>query len=271
MHVPLEFTFLLPLSLGLPCLAAAQQDDWVPSHEQSVELAEDIQDVPSLDLRVDEDPFKRAFLIGLDEEKKAPRGGYGVIVVLPGSHWGPSFASFVHRIHKHAVPGGFLTLQLVAPEWKPGQHDSLTWVTERSGLKEAEFTTEVFVNEALAEVARRTRINKKKIFSLSWSSGGPPANDLSLQRKTPLSGSVILMSVFYPSRLPSLSRAKGYRYYLMQSPEDKVTHFSQAEKAKEALEKNKAEVHLESYEGGHAFPLPVYPRLATAFEWLQEG
>ena len=182
----LKFPFLLFLSLGLPCLAAAQQDDWVPSHEQSVELAEDIQDVPSLDLRVDKDPFKRVFLIGLDEEQKAPRGGYGVIVVLPGSHGGPSFASFVHRIHKYAVPKGFLTLQLVAPEWKQGQHNSLTWVTERHGLKQAEFTTEVFVTEALAEVARRTKINKKKVYSLSWSSGGPPAYSLSLQKKSPL-------------------------------------------------------------------------------------
>jgi len=260
----------LSLALGLPCQAAGQQDDWVPAHEQRVELAEDVKDVPSLDLRVDKDPCKRVFLIGLDEEQKAPRGGYGVIVVLPGSTGGPGFANFVHRIHKHAVPEGFLTLQLVAPEWKPGQHNALTWVTERHGLKEARFTTEEFVTEALAEVARRTRINDKLVFSLSWSSGGPPAYSLSLQKKTPLSGSVILMSVFYPSKLPSLARAKGYRYYLMQSPGDKVTRFSHAEKAKKALEKKKAKVQLESYKGGHAFPQPVYPKLAAAFKWLQQ-
>ena len=93
---------------------------------------------------------------------------------------------------------------------------------------------------------------------------------LSLRKKTPLKGSLILMSVFQPSKLPSLSRAKGYRYCLMQSPTDEVTKFSHALSAKEALEKKKAKVRLISYEGGHAFPQPVYPKLSAALEWLQE-
>ncbi len=250
--------------------ASALQDDGVPNHLAPTKLAQDVAEVPSLDIRVGGDENKRVFIIGLDEAMDVPRGGYGLIVVLPGSHGGPTFANFVHRIHQHSVPSGFITLQMVAPEWKEGQHKTLTWPTERNRLKEAEFTTGEFVIDAIAEAASRTRINKKRIFSLSWSSGGPPVYCLSLHKKTPLKGSVILMSVFQPNKLPSLSRAKGYRYYLMQSPTDEITKFSHAEDAKEALEKKKAKVQLVSYEGGHAFPQPVYTKLAAAFDWLQE-
>ena len=260
---------LLALLLLLPW--SPVDDEWTPNHELKPEIAEDVADVPALDFRVGDDEHKRVFLIGLDEKAKAPRKGYGLIVVLPGGGGGPDFTSFVRRIHQNAVPEDFLTLQLVAPEWKEGQGKTLVWPTEQSRYSPAKFTTEEFVREAIAAVQKKTKIDKKRILSLSWSSGGPPVYSLTLQKKTPLTGSLILMSVFKPDELPSLKRAKGYSYYLMQSPEDEVTPFKHAEKAKEALDKVKARVELESYEGGHGWPMPVYPRLKKAFEWLLNG
>lgn len=259
---------ILALVLALPFAANVDDEEWIPNHKKAPEIAEDVADVPALDLQIGGDEHKRAFLIGLEEKAKAPRGGYGLVVVLPGGDGGPNFTSFVRRIHQNAIPKDFLTLQLVAPEWKEGQHKNLVWPTERSSYPPAKFSTEQFVKDAIEDVKKRTKIDKKRILSLSWSSGGPPTYALTLEKKTPLTGSLILMSVFRPESLPSLKRAKGYPYYLMQSPEDETTAFSFAEAAKEALEKAKARVELESYEGGHSWPMPIYPRLKKAFEWL---
>lgn len=261
------FAFATLLS-GQATLLSAAQDEWVPNHLKPAELNKNLGDLPSLDFNVGGDEHKRVFLIGLDEEADAPRGGYGLIVILAGGTGGPEFSNFAHFIQKLSVPEDFLTLHVIAPEWKQGQFETLVWPTERDRLREAKFTTEEFVTEAIEEVTSRTRINKKKVFSLSWSSGGPPVYSLSLQKKTPLRGSLILMSVFVPSKLPSLSRAKGYRYCLMQSPSDERTKFHHAQAAKEALEKKGATVRLVSYEGGHVFPDPRWSRLKAEFEWL---
>jgi hypothetical protein len=265
---PTVFLALITLSSGAMTASTTVQDEWVPNHLKPVELAEGFANLHSLDMNVDKDRNKRVFLIGLDEKAKAPRGGYGLVVVIPGGDGGPGFANFVHGIHKECVPEGFLTLQIIAPEWVKGQLKTKVWSIERNRLSGAKFTTEEFVLDAIDEVASRTRLNKKKIFSLSWSSGGPPAYSLSLQKKTPIQGSLIRASVFFPDNLPPLSRAKGHRYCLMQSPTDEITKFHHAESARDALEKKRAEVRFVSYEGGHAWPKPIYPKLKSEMEWL---
>jgi predicted esterase len=259
----------LALSAGAPVASSVTQDKWVPRHLEPVKLSEDVADLPSLDINVDKDENKRVFLIGLEEGAKAPRGGYGLIVVMPGGDGGPGFASFVHRLHQNSAPDDYLTLQMIAPEWKEGQKQ--IWSLERNRVTGAKFSTEEFVSDAIKEVGSRTKLNKKKILTLSWSSGGPAAYSLSLQKKTPIKGSLIRASGFYPDRFPSLTRAKGHRYYLMQSPTDEITEFHHAETARDALEKKGAKVNLVSYEGGHGWRGNFWPQIKSGFEWLVDG
>ena len=64
---------------------------------------------------------------------------------------------------------------------------------------------------------------------------------------------------------------RGEAYWLEQSPEDPITTFDHAEKAKTTLEKLGAKVHLESYEGGHGWHGDLFGRLKRGFAWLEEN
>ncbi|MHC4563945.1 MAG: hypothetical protein ACYS8X_14405, partial [Planctomycetota bacterium] len=64
------------------------------------------------DLRVKGDANRRYFLIGPAKAATPPPGGFGLVVVLPGGNGGPGFLPFVKRIHKNALPKGYLIAQL---------------------------------------------------------------------------------------------------------------------------------------------------------------
>jgi hypothetical protein len=75
---------------------------------------DDVADVPSQDLKAGKDDNKRYFLIGPAKGAKAPKGGYGLVVVLPGGAGTADFHPFVKRIYKNALPEGYLAAQPVA-------------------------------------------------------------------------------------------------------------------------------------------------------------
>ena len=52
---------------------------------------DDVADVPSEDLRAKGDEQKRYFLIGADEKAKAPKGGYKLLLVMPGGDGSADF------------------------------------------------------------------------------------------------------------------------------------------------------------------------------------
>src|SRR6185503_12393827 len=88
---------------------------------------EDVADVPSQDLHIAGNEQQRYFLIGVDPAHKAPEGGYGLLLVLPGGDGGADFNAFVKRIWKNGLPDGYLVAQLVAvPSNNPKQ---ITWPT----------------------------------------------------------------------------------------------------------------------------------------------
>src|SRR5947209_6991270 len=115
------------LLLALPILPAAQDD---------------VADIPSQDLRAGKDENKRYFLIGPTKDAKAPKGGYGLIVILPGGPGSADFHPFVKRIFKHAVPEGYIAAQPVAVTWADTQE--IVWPTagNKKLVPEAKFTTE---------------------------------------------------------------------------------------------------------------------------------
>src|SRR5437763_891952 len=82
---------------------------------------DDIAGVPSEDLLVGKEKRKRYFLIGPAKDAKAPKDGYGLVVILPGGDGSADFHPFVKRLYKSAVPEGYLVAQPVAFKWQKDQ------------------------------------------------------------------------------------------------------------------------------------------------------
>ena len=226
---------------------------------------EDVADIPSQELRADDDPQKRYFLIGPTEQAEPPAEGFGLIVVLPGGDGSADFHPFVKRIFKHAVPDGYLVAQPVAPRWSSNQ--KITWPTAKNRVAGMKFTTEAFVAAVIDDVAGRQKIDAARVFTLSWSSGGPAAYAVSLSDGK-VAGSFVAMSVFNPRWLPPLKNAKDQAYYLYHSPDDRVCPYRMAEQAVRDLKRNGAKVELKTYEGGHGWKGNLYDDIRAGIGWL---
>jgi predicted esterase len=93
---------------------------------------------------------------------------------------------------------------------------------------------------------------------------------VSLADKTPVTGSLVAMSVFKPDQLPPLSAAKGKPYYLLHSPTDFIP-IKMAEKACDQLKAKGAVTKLAQYEGGHGWHGDVFGMIRRGVEWLEEN
>jgi predicted esterase len=232
--------------------------------------ADDVADVPSQDLRAGGDPNKRYFQIGPRTDAQAPAEGFKLLVVLPGGDGSADFNPFLKRIFKNALSEKYLVAELVAVEWTPGQFNRVVWPTQRLKAEKMRFTTEDFVEAVIAEVATKYKLNRRQVYTLSWSSGGPAAYAASLIPKGSVTGSFIAMSVFQADWLPPLDASKGHAYYLFQSPDDQICPLSHAQQAAEVLRKNGAAVELVTYEGGHGWRGPVYENIRKGIDWLEK-
>jgi predicted esterase len=134
---------------------------------------------------------------------------------------------------------------------------------------EMKFSTEEFVDSVVEDVAKKHKIDRAKVFSLSWSSSGPAAYALSLRNKSSVKGSFIAMSVFNPRFLPPLKEAKGHVYYLYHSEDDRLCPYRMVEQAKTSLTENGATVRLKTYEGGHGWRGNIYNDIRQGVEWLE--
>ena len=231
----------------------------------------DVADVPSQDVRVDDNDKMRYFLIGPDLEAEAkerkkvkPRK---LLLVLPGGSGSADFEGFVRRIWKNALSEKYVVAQLVAPVWSEEQE--IVWPTKKNTTGGMKFTTEEFLDAVLLDVESKVEIDPAHIYTLSWSSGGPAVYAWSVTKGTRATGHFVSQSVFRPEWMPSLKGAKGVPYYLHQSRQDEVTLFHFAEKAKAALEKKGAEVELVEYEGGHGWHGNVYGDMRAGIAWLE--
>jgi predicted esterase len=228
---------------------------------------EDVADIASQDLRAGKDENKRYFLIGPARGARAPKKGYGLLIVLPGGPGSADFHPFVKRIYKHAVPPGYVLAQPVAVKWTEKQ--KVVWPTARDRVAGMRFSTEKFVDAVIEDVARKHKLDPERVFTLTWSSSGPAAYAVSLTSKK-VTGSFIAMSVFYPALLPPLAKAKGQAYFLYHSPDDDVCRFGLAEQAARELKKSGARVKLKTYEGGHGWRGPLYKNIREGVEWLEK-
>ena len=231
---------------------------------------DDTADVSAKLQRAGGDEQKKYYLIGSKKQDRPPAGGYGVILVLPGGDGSAEFVPFGKRVFKYTVPPGFLVAQLVSVKWTPKQE--IVWPTEKDrkdvvGLK---FTTEEFVSAVLDDVAKKFETDATRVYTLSWSSGGPAAYAIALTNEK-IAGSFIAMSVFKPDRLPALDKAKGNPFYLYHSEEDMVCPYEMAEEAEKQLREAEANVKLATYEGGHGWKGDVYADLKAGFKWLEKN
>ena len=200
--------------------------------------------------------------------KPTDHNGKALLVVLPGGDGSADFFPFVKRIQTNALPDDFVIAQPIAKKWSEDQ--VIVWPTKNSSSAPAGYTTEQLISAVIEDVARRVKIDRRRIFLLAWSSGGPAAQATLLQNDSPVAGGMIAMSVFKPKQLPSLRLAKNKRFFLLHSPDDRVCPYWMAKQAEQQLAAAGAETKLVDYEGGHGWRGNVYGNIRAGIDWLND-
>ncbi|MFM9994636.1 MAG: alpha/beta hydrolase [Phycisphaerales bacterium] len=219
------------------------------------------------DLRAGGDEHKRYFLIGPREGAAEPADGWKVLLILPGGDGSAEFHPFVKNIAAKALPDGYLVAQLVAPVWREDKN-RIVWPTKGLPDDAMKFSTEEFIAAVVEDAAAKKKIDRRHVYALGWSSGGPPVYAASVTEGTPLTGAFVVMSVYKPELMPPLVGAKGKAYYLLHSPDDFIKmRFPEA--AKKELTEAGAAVELQTYEGGHGWKGDVFGNIRRGVEWLE--
>jgi predicted esterase len=206
--------------------------------------------------------------IGATPPAAEPNDGFKLLLVLPGGDGGRDFMPFVKRIYKYVLGPEYLVAELVAPAWP--RSESVVWPTAKEGPVAAKFAIEKFVPAVVEDVAKRHKLDRRHVFALGWSSGGPAVYAASLVEKPVLTASMPAMSVFFPSRLPPLARAKDRVFYILHSPDDEVCKFVLAKSANDKLAAAGAKVTLVEYPGGHGWQGDVFGNIAAGVAWMEE-
>jgi predicted esterase len=226
-------------------------------------------EVASERLKAGGDEKKEYLLIGATKDRKVPKDGFGLVVIMPGGDGSAEFHPFVKRIFAHALPDGYLAVQPIAVKWTDDQE--VVWPTAGLKVEKMKFTTEEFISAVIADIGKKHKLDPARTFTLSWSSSGPAAYAISLQEKPVVAGSFVAMSVFKPDLLPDLKAAQGHAYYLYHSLADEVCPFEMARDAEKALGDAGAKVTLAEYGGGHGWRGDVFGDIRTGIEWLEKN
>ncbi len=228
---------------------------------------EDVADIRSKKFTLNSDKLQY-FLVAGTEKLEAPRDGYKLLIVMPGGDGSAEFLPFVKRIYKHALDDQYLVIQLLAPKWNARQQ--IVWPTASDKVRGKKASMEDFLIAAVDDLRKRTRVDERCIFTLSWSSGGPAAYAASLSKKTPVTGSFVAMSVFKPNQLAGLERASDKNYYILHSPQDKVCPYRMAVSARDTLREHGAMVEFVEYAGGHGWRGNVFGNIRNGVGWLED-
>ena len=201
-----------------------------------------------------------------------PDRKFGLIIVLAdgvGSEQG--LIDFWQDVIHKSLKDGYFVAVPIAPRWSASQPS--LWLTEQNvgQVKEARFTTESFVNDIAADVSKHNPINPDRIFLHGVGEGGLAAYACSLSANTPFRGFYLLSAPFKTNQLPPLATARGRRYLIQQSKDDKITPYFQATAANELLRKQNALVNLISTQGEHGYKFAESPweQIAQSIAWLE--
>jgi predicted esterase len=193
----------------------------------------------------------------------------GLLLVLPGGDGSADFHPFVQRIAENALGGKYIVAQPIAPKWRDDQE--ITWPTLRNPVAGMRYAAEEQIGAVIRDVQSKHKFDKQRVFLLAWSSGGPAAYAIALHGKSPVTGSLIAMSVFRPQHLPSLTGAAKRSFYLLHSPQDEVCLYSFAKTAELKLKDAGAHVKLVDYQGGHGWQGDVFGNIRKGVEWLENS
>jgi beta-lactamase regulating signal transducer with metallopeptidase domain/predicted esterase len=234
------------------------------------ELPVDVADVPANERVIGDDAMKRYLLIGSPEREQGSDSGFKLLVVLPGGDGGTGFHPFLRRVYKNVLNDSWLVAALVPPQWDDAQFNQVVWPTAGLKYPAARFTTEQFIEAVVSDVRTQAKIDPARVFLLGWSSGGPACYAAVLQEDSVAAGAFIAMSVFKTNQLPPLARARGRMFYLLQSPEDRVTPFWFAQSAEQSLGAAGSVVRLDRYAGGHGWHGDVWSMMRGGVSWLDQ-
>ncbi|MCA9236455.1 MAG: hypothetical protein KDA44_13360 [Planctomycetales bacterium] len=229
---------------------------------------DDVADVPDKTYRIADSSKLLYVQIGPPADAQPPADGYKLLLVLPGGDGSRDFLPFVKRISKYALPEGYIVAELIAPQWSKRQQ--AVWPTEKKPEQGMKMSTEKFMTAVVADVASRHKLDRRHVFALAWSSGGPAVYAASLTEKTPITATMPAMSIFYPGMFPPLENARGHAYFLLHSPQDTVCKYALAERAVRDLTAAGATVKLLDYEGGHGWRGDVFGNIRAGVAWMEE-
>jgi len=238
-----------------------------PAKQPDVQEVNDVNDVPCKSLFASGDKNKHYFLIGAYEKEEVPADGFALLVVIPGGGWGIDYSPFSKQIYKYSLNKRYIVAQLVAVKWTPVQ--VIVWPTNTVKVDKQKFSTEEFVEAVVKDVKAKYKLDQKYIFTLSWSSSGPAAYEISMQKEKSVTGSYIAMSIFRPERYEPLDRAAGHCYFIDHSPQDEIVPYAMAENANKLLSEHGAQTSMISYNGGHGWYGDVFGRINLGIRQLE--
>jgi predicted esterase len=197
---------------------------------------------------------------------------FGLIVALAGGNGnGEDLTDFWQEAIQKSLKDGYFVALPIAPKWSA--HQPAAWVTQQhmSSVKEARFSTESFLDAVVKDVSDRYPIDPSRLFLHGVGEGGLAAYTCSLGSATSFRGFYILSSPFKTAQLPPLTHAKGRRYLIQQSKEDKLAPYFQAAAADALLRKQAAVVKLVVTQGEHGYKFSQNPweQIAQAIGWLE--
>ncbi len=239
------------------------------STEEPLEIPPDVAGVPTLDLCLAGDAQKRYFLIGNVGTPSRRAQGRRLLVIMPGGDGGAGFSPFVRRIYQRAFNDDWLVAQMVAPRWDRKQ--AVVWPTQGRPYLTARFTTEQLFDGVVEDVASHGAIDRREVYVLAWSSGGPAAYAIALGENPKIAGAFIAMSIFRAGDYSQPKTAPMPAFYLLQSPDDKITAFRHAQGARDWLSTAGARVRLEPYAGGHGWRGNPFQMISDGVNWLVQS
>jgi predicted esterase len=132
------------------------------------------------------------------------------------------------------------------------------------------FTTEEFVAAVVEEAAKHVKVDRRRVLTVSWSSSGPACYRIASLADTPVTGSLVAMSVWKPDQMEPLAQTRSRPFFLLHAPDDATCPFADAERARDALRKAGAKVEFATYEGGHGWAGESEEQARRGLRWLAE-
>lgn len=198
--------------------------------------------------------------------KQPPKDGAGgLVVVLPGGDGSRDFLPWVEHGLLAQRPDDCTGVLVTAVKWRDDQR--IVWPTAQSKVPGMQYTTEDYVRAVVHEVEQAQRIDPARRVVVAWSSSGPAVYPLLCAADAPFARGYVAMSI-WPRELRDVTAAKGRRFFLDQSPDDRVTPFRFVREAHAALDKAGAVVRVSVYDGGHGWHDEPLPRIREGLRWL---